>query len=248
MLGRIKRVLQSMAKAAGAGKAKSWESAQKFELDHAIGFMQQDFFRELHRDTVSGKLKISTGYVNELMLKEFFGGDLAAWKGFTAFIGGKACLDVGPCVYSPLACWDTASQRYGIEPLFEAVDRWQKANLGHSAFDGMKVFTEPAEQTIPELVGRIDGAIVCRNMLDHSPHWPFTLVNISRYARPGCKLLFWTDLVHSDVELNEGHFDITSDLGSFKNLIEMMGFKVIQEYSDAAPGRELNWGCYAEKT
>ena len=91
----------------------------------------------------------------------------------------------------------------------------------------------------------VDGAIFCRNMLDHTPHWRAVLDNISAYACTGSKLLLWTDLDHRG-DADEGHYDISSDVGRFANHIRELGFRIVREYSDA--GRhELNWGCFAEK-
>jgi hypothetical protein len=240
----IRRILKKLSRLGGL---KTWQSAQSFELDHAIGFMKAPSFRRLHADTVSGNLRASQGHFSELLVSEFFDGDRSRWDDFAAFLSGKHCLDVGPCVYSPLACWDQAAERHAIEPLFEGVDRWQRENLGASVFEGIRVWTEPAEKTIPELLARIDGAIYCRNMLDHSPYWPFALVNLSKYAKSGCKLLLWTDLDHGATD-DEGHFNITTDAGLFRDLVLSLGFRLEREFSKRDPGKkELNWGCFGEK-
>src|SRR5581483_3568069 len=102
----------------------------------------------------------------------------------------------------------------------------------------------PGETFQEALAGRIDGAILCRNMLDHTPRWAFVLGNIAAYAAVGCKLLLWTDLDHLGTA-DEGHYDITNDSASFKRLVEALGFRVIREHS--AERAELNWGCFAEK-
>jgi len=224
---------------------KTWEASQKYELEHAIGFMESPSFRSHHRDLMAGRLNVSAGHRDELMLKESFGGSPEDFERFLTHIPGRACVDIGPCVASQIAGWDVARVRYAIEPLLDPIVDWQKANLGGSAYEGMVGFARPAEKLVGELVGKIDGAIVCRNMLDHTPHWPFVLSNIASYAAPGCKLLLWTDIDHRGTD-DEGHYDITSDASAFKRLVEQLGFRVVREHS-SADRQELNWGCFAER-
>jgi hypothetical protein len=228
-----------------AGKAsnKTWASSQDYELEHAIGFMKEPFFRQLHAEWKAGKLNASTGHRDALMLSEFFGKSREEADKFFNHIAGKTCLDIGPCVFSPLSTWDVAGTRFAVEPLLQPIEEWQETNLGASAYKDMHGYAKPAEQLIPELLGRVDGAILCRNMLDHTPKWPFVLANISAYAAPGCRLLLWTDLDHHG-EADEGHYEITSDTASFKRLVEQLGFSVVREHS--SPDRpETNWGCFA---
>jgi hypothetical protein len=119
-----------------------------------------------------------------------------------------------------------------IEPLFEKVSKFQKDKFGFSLFDGFIGFNSPAEVTINSLINHIDGVIYCRNCIDHSPLWPFILANISKYAAKGCYLMIWNDLDHSG-SADDGHYDITQEPNYFKNLIEALGFDVINEYTDS---------------
>jgi hypothetical protein len=226
-----------------ARQPKTWAQSQRYELDHAIAFMKEPSFRQLHADWRAGKLNASTGHRDALMLQEFFGGDRQSFDQFFKNIAGKSCLDIGPCVFSPLSAWDVAGPRFAIEPLLSPIDEWQRTNLGESSYRDIKGFARPAEEFIREL--RIDGAILCRNMLDHTPKWPFVLANISAYAAPGCKLLLWTDIDHGGEE-DEGHYNITSDVSDFRNLVRQLGFRIVREYQST--GRpETNWGCFAER-
>lgn len=225
--------------------SKTWEASQRYELEHAIVYMDSPQFRSHHADLVSGKLNVSSGYRDQLMLREFFGDSSADFEHFLSHVKARVSLDIGPCVASQIAGWDVAAVRYAIEPLLDPIVEWQKSKLNGSAYEGMVGFARPAEELIGDLVGKVDGAIVCRNMLDHSPHWPFVLSNISSYAAQGCKLLLWTDIDHRGTA-DEGHYDITSDARAFRRLVEQLGFRVIREYS-AAAREELNWGCFAER-
>ena len=224
---------------------KTWQVSQDYELDHAVGFMDSPDFRALAASVHNGELNISKGYVNDLMLKEFFANDRAEWNRFVDHITGKRCMEIGPCVVSPLAGWVVAAERHVVEPLYRQIDDWQKANLGFSVFDGLTMYGVGAEVLITELVGKIDGALLCRNCIDHSPQWAFILSNISQYAAPGCKLLLWNDIDHKGTA-DEGHYDITTDPAAFQRLIEALGFEIVRTYTDENR-MELNWGCFAVK-
>lgn len=212
-------------------------------MDHAREFMDTDFFRKLHSDVVSGKRRMSEGYKDETLLREFFGDSTEAWQEFVEHIRGKRCLDIGPCVMSPLAAWDVAGQRHVVEPLYPKIHEWQIQNLGASAFEELVCHDQAAEQGIEELYGAVDGAILCRNMLDHTPQWPFVLQQISAYSAVGCRLLLWTDLHHHGTE-DIGHYDITSDVDAFRRLVSQFGFRILRDWQDTERA-DTNWGCFA---
>lgn len=86
------------------------------------------------------------------------------------------------------------------------------------------------DEYLPHYNNAIDGAIFCRNMLDHTPNWPFVLSNISTYAQSGCYLLLWTDISHHGVA-DKGHFEITEDADAFVRLVETLGFQVQYKFS-----------------
>ncbi len=207
--------------------------------------MLEPFFRELFEKYRRGELQSSTGYLNELLLSEFFENDPAQFRSFIASIQDKVCLDIGPCVFSPLPTWDGIGEAYAIEPLGKMIDEWQRQQFGSSAFDRVKLISAGADVFIPELAGKIDGVVYCRNMLDHTPKWPFVLGHIAAYAAPGCTLLFWTDIDHRGTA-DSGHFDICEDSAPLKRLIGQLGFAVKREFS-AEKRPERNWGCVATK-
>jgi hypothetical protein len=203
--------------------AKTWERSQEYELDHAYGFMSEPFFVDLFARFQRGEMQTSNGYLNELLVHEFFEDNPQLFRDFLSAIQGKACLDIGPCVFSPLLTWDGIGEAYAIEPLGDSVREWQRKRFGGSAFDNMNLKSIGADVFLEELASRIDGAIHCRNMLDHTPNWPFVLANISAYAAPGCHFLFWTDIDHGGTA-DEGHYDICPQSSSIKRLIEQLGF------------------------
>jgi hypothetical protein len=225
---------------------KTWALSQEYEWSATTQFMSTAAFKELATEAVTNEnLKISNGFAPELTLKEFFGGSEVSWRQFTSHIEGKRCLEIGSCTSSILSSWDTASDRIVIEPLAERVSKWQMENLGFSLYEGLTTHSIGADEYLPALKNQIDGAIYCRNCIDHSPNWMFILSNISSYAAPGCKLLLWNDIYHVN-GTDSGHYDLTQDPAAMKRLIHALGFDIIREYIDQER-EDLNWGCYASK-
>jgi len=224
---------------------KTWEASQAYELEHAYQFMEDPHFIRVIDDYRKGDLYASKGHINDLILREFFENDPAQWRLFVDNTKGKAGLDIGPCVFSPLATWDFLARRIAIEPLGESISRWQKSRFGVSAFDEIELRSAGADVFMPDLRGAINGVIYCRNMLDHTPSWPFVLSNISAYAAPGCHLLLWTDIDHRGTA-DAGHYDICSEDGALYRMIQQFGFDIIRRFEDKNRA-EINCGCFAKK-
>lgn len=226
--------------------SKTWENSQEYEMENAIVAMGKDYFKKYCKQLESGDLYISKGAIpNDLMFYEFFNNSKENWINFTKHINDKVCLDIGPCILSPLVSWDIASKRYLIEPLYKRVYEWQLNNLGKSVFEDLICYGHAAEIPIPELIGKVNGAILCRNILDHTPNWKSILSLISRYATKDCRFLLWTDLDHKG-NADIGHYDITKDIEYFKNLIKNLGFKIVREYQDLHRDT-INYGCFSIK-
>lgn len=247
MIGKLFSRLSRQAVAGGAGEArsKSWLTAQEYELQHAYDFMSEAFFLDLFHKYKAGELNTAKGYFNELLVREFFANDVGLFREFLEKIQGKACLDIGPCVFTPLVTWHGIGPAVAIEPLGDAVCRWQRQHFGKSVFDDLELHSVGADAFIPDFATRFDGVIHCRNMLDHTPSWPFVLSNISAYAAPGCQLLLWTDIDHRGTA-DAGHFDICADASQLKRLIQRLGFEIERE-SETSDRLEMNWGCVAVK-
>ncbi|QWD91094.1 hypothetical protein [Polynucleobacter sp. MWH-Braz-FAM2G] len=226
-------------------KIKNWRVSQDYELRATLEFMDSDFFRARAQEIHSGQRNASVGFFDDILLKEFFDGKETYFKEFIAHITNRACLDIGPCVATPLKSWDVTNEKFVIEPLFDTINNWQIENYGFSLYEGIKCYPIPAENRIEELVGKIDGVIYCRNCIDHTPHWPFILSNISHYAKSGCKLMLWNDLFHGE-GVDDGHYNITEAPENFSQLIEALGFHVVREFRDFNR-LSVNWGCFAEK-
>lgn len=221
-----------------------WADAQKFELKHAIGFMDHPGFQEWVSRFDDSRFLASNGFLDKYFVGEFFGGDEVIAADFLRHITGKAVLDIGPCVFTPISVWDVAARRIIIEPLYNQVSQWQIENRGRNLFVNVdEAYSSPAEQLIPQLIAKVDGAVLVRNCIDHSPQWPFILSNIARYMTPGAVLLLWNDLMHPP-EYLDGHYDITDDSAAFRRLLETMGFSIEFEFRQPH-STMLDYGCRA---
>lgn len=208
--------------------------------------MESQAVSDLMSAIKAGSLTFQSVHRDASIVREFFDGKIALYEDFLVQVTGKSCLDIGPCIATPLTQWTHVGPRYVIEPLASQVVDWQQRRFSFSVCDGLSVYTEPAEKEYPELLKQIDGVIFCRNCLDHSPNWPFILANIGKYAASGCYLLLWSDLDHGRAADN-GHFNITDDPAHMKSPVEALGFEVQSQYSDMSR-ESMNWGCLARKT
>ena len=222
-----------------------WSSAQKWELGNSISYMELSEFRDALDHVNEPEFYASNGYVNPVDLEEFFAGDYEIWKRFIQDIVGKRVLEIGPCLIAKIAYWDVASERIAIEPLYNQISKYQDEVFGKNGFPNVKVHASPAELLIPELVGKIDGALFVRNCIDHSPNWPFILGNIARYLAPGGQLLIWNDLAHPE-SYKDGHYDICESQEMFRDLIISFGFEITREW-ELSDSVCLNYGCHAIK-
>ena len=111
--------------------------------------------------------------------------------------------------------------------------------------DDIELHPLPGEHLIDELNCQIDGAIICRNVLDHCDKPMKVLENIAAYAKPGCYLLLWTDLWHLRGH-DEGHSNITLDRNAFEQHISSLGFEILYSFEDGQR-HTINYGCHARK-
>jgi hypothetical protein len=225
---------------------KNWEASQEYEWNATVKFMSTPEFKALAVEAKNNQeYRISNGYAPKLTIEEFFGNSRLEWEAFVSHITGKKCLEIGSCTSSMLSSWDTTTKRFVIEPLADKVSTWQRENIGFSLYEGLTTYSVGADKYIESLEGIIDGAIYCRNCIDHSPNWMFILSNISAYAAPGCRLLLWNDIFHLD-GTDSGHYDLTEDPNDMRRLISALGFVVKREYINTER-RDQNWGCFAIK-
>lgn len=156
----------------------------------------------------------------------WFQGDVKLWRGFVDYVKDKKCLEIGSGPFGYIGGCYWISNRYIIDPLIDFYREAELRVLGKTFFtEDIKTYNCPAEQIIEELVGEINGFIMCRNALDHCEDSLVILENISRYAKSGCYFLLWTDVWHAS--LDEGHHNITKSLHVMDILLKGLGFEIM---------------------
>ncbi len=214
------------------------QRAQEYELESARKWYREKF-ENVYRD-------LQNPNDERVYLGEWFDNDNDLLA-FHMWIDDKPCMEIGSGPSGNIIYWKYAGKRYIIDPL---IDHYKQISLelyGKTWFTNMALIAHDAETFEEPLEGYITGAIVCRNTLDHCKNPLLVLENISRYARPGCYLLLWTDLYHIGGH-DEGHRDITRNPGKFARAIEKMGFDIEYICPPHPGGRPtINYGCRARK-
>jgi hypothetical protein len=214
------------------------QTAKKYELRYAKEWTEENFERLYPEIT------------NQAIQKDFspsdFFHDKKKWAAFSHHITGKTVLEIGSGPAGAIIRWYWCKKRVIIDPL---IDDYKKISLQmfHKTWstDDIILYARNAEDFINDLDNTIDGAIVCRNALDHCEQ-PYTILNnISKYATKGCQLLLWTDLYHPEGH-DEGHTNITDSKKEFIRNIKTLGFTIHQEFSDTTRPT-LNYGCIGSK-
>ena len=226
---------------------KTWNVSQEYEFIAAKSCMDDPHFGEhmaIHKTLLDKKLYELSSTV---FLQEFFSGDQKKFSDFVEKVRGKNSLEIGPSCATILGNWWWSKHNYVIEPLFDKIQQYQQEKFGYSIFDGITNYAQGAEHFIPELEGKIDGAVICRNCIDHSPHWAFILSNIVSYMAPGASLLIWNDIHHND-GVDDGHYEITDNIDNYKRLLNNLGLSITHEFSyDLSQRNTINHGCVAIK-
>ncbi len=179
---------------------------------------------------------------------EFFQNDLQTWEQFANNVKDKTCLEIGSGPVGYLLQWFWVKRRIVIDPLIFGYRDLAKEMNAPELFDPEVVlYNQVAEEMISTLDQSIDGCIICRNTLDHCEDAYRILDNISRYAKPGCRLLLWTDLYHNFGH-DEGHHNITKDPKQFEDEIVKRGFRIDYVLPNLrSDGSTINYGCIATK-
>lgn len=224
-----------------------WEKAQQFELRHSRRWLKDNFaplWSQIEDARRSGRYWSGP---MDLMRSDFFQGSETDWLEFASFIENRSCLEIGAGPCGALAIWWWVKRRVIIDPLILMYLAISLEMFNRSWYtDEIELIGTPAEQVEPRLLGTIDGAIICRNTLDHCADPGQVLRNIAQYASRGSLLLLWTDLWHTGGR-DQGHRNITRDRSSFLTQISELGYHILRDFSD--PDRStVNFGCIAEKT
>ena len=226
------------------------DSAQMFEKNYSQSWLQNNF-QEIYgiiRRSVdmfmhSGTLSIG----RQQTLTEFFQGNEGLWQKFISQIIDKNCLEIGsgPCGIANY--WHFIRNWHVIDPLVADYKQMTLEMFGKTWWwDRLKLHPQNAELLLPDLIGRIDGVIVCRNCLDHTDDPIQVMNNMARYAAPGCKLLLWTDLYHTQGH-DGGHRNICKTKDLFRTMITSNGFSIDYETPPFRQGETIEFGCVATK-
>ena len=223
---------------------KTWIKSQEYELEYGKKWMRSEAAKKYLNDCKKIKktkvYEFNHGYAN------FFTKKPELFAEFLLQTTGRARLEVGTSVCPLVNSFWWTSVNYVIEPLLDVIVPYQRELLGYTVFDETINYSVPGEVLVPELVGKVDGVVVCRNCLDHTPQWQDILRNISQYSVPGAWLLLWNDL-HKPQEPDAGHYNITTDVDWWRDNIISLGYSIINEYTEPEHDVQgiLNYGCVA---
>ena len=177
---------------------------------------------------------------------QWFCGSQELFAQFVAHTKDRTSLEIGSGPMGQLASWPWIRRRIVIDPLIEKYRAYQLRRFGKTVWtDDIETHACAAESVIPELRGKIDGAIICRNALDHTEDPLSVLAAIAQYAAPGCYLLLWTDIWHLG-GVTIGHRNITKSVAAMDALL--IGFDLIQNGATIrAAGEFREYGRLARK-
>jgi hypothetical protein len=157
----------------------------------------------------------------------WFGGDEAFFASFIDHLRDRRSLEIGSGPFGFLAFAPWIKSRTIIDPLIEKYRAEQLRLFGRTFFADVETHSQPAEKWRPDLVGQIDGCIVCQNALDHCEDPLAILFNLGQYAKAGCYLLFWSDIWHI-APPDEGHHNITRSQNAMDSLFSGLGFEIVR--------------------
>ena len=227
-------------------------NAQIFEFNFGVNWMKKGHFAKAYTYWEQAKKE---GICSPAAFERItfhtdphFFQDKGEFDDFCRKTDGKKCLEIGSATEGILALMPWLNKRIIIDPLIIKYRDAQLNEWGKTIFtDDIKLYDQFAEVVIPELVGKIDGSIVCRNTLDHaSDPWKI-LENMGIYAAEGCTLLLWTDIWHLK-PLDAGHRNIIEDPVVFEDKIKELGFDIVRKLPDIGDHRPtIHYGCVAIK-
>lgn len=211
------------------------KKAQQFELDWQRGYIKQEFGKE-HEAWLKRKENNEVG-----LFANHFIEDAGLRDIFHKHSIGKTAVEFGCGSFPQLKEAWNIENRIIIDPLAGDYDEWEKSCFdGLTFFEGLKIYSQNAEIIIPELVNKVDGFILCRNMLDHSDK-PFEILDaICEYAARGCYLMLWSDIFHVGGG-GVGHGDITKDTNAIPNYLKVKGFDWLCETPKVRVGGEARF-------
>ena len=244
-MGRFLEILRRFASSIGI-KDFNWSEAQEYELRNSQCWLKENFESLFPMiEAARQRSELWPGPL-DLVVKEFFAARREEWMEFATYIKDKTCLEVGAGPCGALAIWWWVKRRIIVDPLIAEYKRISLELFERTWYtDDIELYAQPAERFIAELSNRIDGAIICRNTLDHCEKPMLVFRNMAAYAKAGCHLLLWTDLWHLKGH-NEGHRNITKDKEAFERKVRDLGFEILYSFEDVQRPT-INYGCHARK-
>lgn len=217
----------------------SWERTSRERIKRIISEREQEKY-------YSGDTQGLTTNLNQ-----FFLNDEKTWIEFAKSIENKNFLEIGGSYLGASGLWNFIDKRYHIDPLLEKIYNHIDETYDTNWYDDVELYSEPAEEIIQELVGKIDGCIYMRNCLNHTKNPWKILDSISKYATKGCTLLLWGEITHRNGG-DVGHSDVCQEPEEIENFLKEKGFKIIRNVVHGGPAGVVplwgkDYGCVAIK-
>jgi hypothetical protein len=222
----IIRLLKTIVRRAWTFLASKFNhrSAQKYEMLSARGTIRRSFsavFSAWEKERAQGGLWQSAG-------DEWFQGNVDLYGAFVEHVRDRKNLEIGSGPFGYLAPCYWMRRRIVIDPLIEKYRAYQIKRFGKTFWTSdIETHAVPAEQTVEELRGAIDGCIVSRNALDHMEDPLAAIEMIAEYAASGCYLLLSADIWHMDGG-DVGHRNITRSPAVLDKVLNGLGFDILQ--------------------
>jgi hypothetical protein len=225
----------------------NFKLAQQYELESSKQWMDESFIIFMK----SIQKNRDNNIVNPHYMDLYFQNDEKVWNDFYLNnIKDKKCLECssGPCGIMPL--WGhLITDKFIIDPLILEYNKYLIETYHDTWFlPNTIMYDKCVEELIPELVNAIDGFIMFRNGIDHLENPIKAMENLAKYAKSGCKLLFWGDLKHIETP-DEGHCEIVvNTIEEFEEIVNRIGFKILYTTPNIRdPKKVLDYGCVAIK-
>ncbi|WP_422371023.1 hypothetical protein [Hoeflea sp.] len=212
-------------------RLKIWENSQEFEFKHCRLFMESDAFKSYYAQLRSEPSPERTRQMREGLANLFFKGHEDEFPAICEHARQRQNLEIGSSCAPAIFAFESEIEPVIIEPMGQKIVDYQRKHFSDDVFQHSRLFAMDAAIPIEELEGSIDGVIYVRNCIDHTPKWPFVMANIAHYAKPGCKLIFWSEMSHGPAP-DIGHYNITDDVNDFLRLVDALGFDVDHHFSN----------------
>lgn len=207
-------------------RLKIWENSQEFEFRHCRLFMETDAFKSYY-----ASLRSDRSVIRKSLERYFFRDRPDELMAMCEHARQRQNLEIGSSCGPVIFGFDPETEPYIIEPMGQKIIDYQRLHFDGHVFENAKLLSVDAAKPIKDLEAAIDGVIYVRNCIDHTPKWPFVMANIARYARPGCRLIFWSEMNHGPTP-DIGHYNITDDVNDFLGFVDALGFDVERHFSD----------------